>query len=197
MLKYFDKEFTIAISSEEIQQRISELAAQINHDLEDRHPLFVVILNGAYIFAADLTKNLSLNCEISFIRIASYDGMKSSVIKKIHGLTHDIKNRTVVIIEDIIDTGNTIHHIINEMQEQGPEEIRIATLLFKPDVYKGTLKIDYVGFNVGEDFLIGYGLDYNGYGRNSKDIYKVHNSETNIEADRKIKLQPHPEKIII
>ncbi len=169
-----DKTFAINIREEEIQQSIVELARRINADFKDETPLFVGVLNGSFMFLADLMKHVTIPCEISFVKLASYEGTSSTgAIKQLVGLSENIHDRTVVIVEDIVDTGNTIEHMIESLKTQRPKEIKVATLLFKPDAYTKALPVDYVALRVPNDFLVGYGLDYDGLGRNLKHIYKI------------------------
>lgn len=169
-----DKTFGISISSEQIQKRVREIGEQLEVDLKGKNPLFIPVLNGAVLFFADLLKHVSVECEISFVRVSSYNGTQSTgVVKNILGLNDSIKGRTVVIVEDIVDSGNTMMHLIDDLNKQHPSEIKIITLLLKPDMLKHDIKLDYVGFEVPEAFLVGYGLDYDGLGRNLNDIYKL------------------------
>ncbi len=169
-----DKIFSVSIPSEEIQKRIGELGAQITSDLKEKNPIFIVVLKGAFLFAADLLKKVNLDCEITFMRVASYAGTQSTGhVKNLIGLSEDIKGRSVVIIEDIVDTGDTVVYLLDELKKHNPSEIRVASLLLKPKALKHNLEIDYVGFEVPNDFLVGYGLDYDGVGRNLNDVYKI------------------------
>ena len=169
-----DKTFVISISSEQIEKRIAELASIINTDLKGKEPLFLPVLNGAFLFSADLLKKITIDCEISFVRVSSYMGTQSTgSVKNLIGLNHEIKGRTVVILEDIVDTGDTVVYLLEELRKNNPAEIRIASLLLKPKALRHDLKIDYIGFEVPNDFLIGYGLDYDGLGCNLNDIYKI------------------------
>ena len=173
-VKVFDKNFKIFISNEEIENRIKDLAVEISEDLKGTKPLFLGILNGSFMFAGELFKNLDIDCEISFLKLASYQGTSSSgKVKRLIGLNEDIKGRTIVILEDIIDTGITIDHIIKQLKGYEPKAIIITTLLYKPDAYNNLYNIDYHAFEIPNDFIIGYGLDYNGLGRNLKHIYKI------------------------
>lgn len=164
--------FKIKISSSEIQKAIGDVARQINTDLKDKKPLFLAVLNGSFMFAADLMKKVNVECEISFIKLASYSGTTSTgKINELIGINESVSGRTIVIIEDIVDTGNTIESITEELKKQGAAEIRIATLLLKPEAYTKSIPIEYPAIIVPNDFLVGYGLDYNGLGRNLPDIY--------------------------
>lgn len=169
-----DKKFQILISSEKIQKGISEIASRINSDLNGKRPLFICVLNGAFVFASDLLKKITVDCEISFVKLASYRGAASTgEVKTLIGLDENIKNRTVVILEDIVDTGLTIETISKQLQVFEPKEIKIATLLFKQEAYKKNIPIDYAALSVPNDFLVGFGLDYDGLGRNLEDIYSL------------------------
>ena len=164
--------FKTKISSSEIQKAVGDIAKQLNKDLKDKKPLFIAILNGSFMFASDLMKKIKIECEISFVKVASYTGTSSSgKTKELIGLNDDLKGRTVVIIEDIVDTGITIDSVYNQLLKQGAKEIKIVTLLFKPKAYIKSVPIEYAAIVVSNEFLVGYGLDYNGLGRNLKDIY--------------------------
>lgn len=169
-----DKSFQIYLSAGHIQESIKTMADKINIDLRDKNPLFIAILNGAFIFAADLFRKLTIDAEISFIKLASYKGTRSTghVITAI-GLDIDLFNRTVVILEDIVDTGKTLHEFLPTIVHQHPKKLLIASLLSKPEVRQYPVNIDYVGFSVPNKFLLGYGLDYDGLGRNLPEIYQV------------------------
>ena len=175
-IKVSNTRFELYITNEEIKKRITELATQMNLDLVQKNPLFLGILNGSFIFAAELFQHLNIECEISFLKLASYEGTSSSGnVKRLIGINEDIKNRTVIILEDIIDTGITINHIVKQLTDYEPQEILIATLLMKPEVFNNKYKIDYCCFEIPNEFIVGYGLDCNGHGRNLKDIYKIVN----------------------
>jgi hypoxanthine phosphoribosyltransferase len=169
-----DKEFSLSITSEEIQKVVARLAGQINTDLAGTRPIFLVILNGSFMFAADLLKKIELECEITFVKLASYSGTKSTErIKKLIGINEDLKGRTVVILEDIIDSGFTMEDMLDQLKELEPAMVKIVTFLFKPEAFSRHYKIDYIGLSIPNDFIVGYGLDYDGLGRNLPDIYKI------------------------
>ena len=173
-VKIIDKWFEVSITSIEIQKAIINMATKMNNDFKGKEIVFVCILNGAFMFASDLLKKINLNCTITFLKLSSYEGTSSSgKIKKLIGINEDLKGKTVVVLEDIVDTGTTIENIVNQLKENNAKEIKVATLLFKPNAYKGNIKIDYAGLEMPNDFIIGYGLDYNGYGRNLKEIYTL------------------------
>lgn len=173
-IKLHDKTFDTYLSEEEIQEKIRNIATSINTDYRDRRPLFIAILNGSFMFAADLFKYLTIDAEICFIKLASYRGMKSSgnVITAI-GLDQDLFGRDVVIIEDIVDTGKTLNEFLPKLDHQQPASLKIAALLHKPEATQYPLHIDYVGFSIPNKFVVGYGLDYDGLGRNLKEIYQL------------------------
>jgi len=166
------KKFRPFISDKEIEKAVAELAKKINSDLTGEFPLFLVVLNGSFMFASDLLKLVNIPCEISFIKLASYYGTKSSgSVTEIIGLTENVNNRTVVILEDIVDTGTTIEKLVSILESKNCKQIKIATALLKPDAYKKNVPIDYTGISIKNEFVVGYGLDYDGLGRNLKDIY--------------------------
>jgi hypoxanthine phosphoribosyltransferase len=173
-IKVHDKEFISYISSGEIEEQVSRVASEINRDYEGKKPLFIAILNGAFIFAADLFKYITLEAEICFIKLASYKGVKSTgkVITAI-GLDVDLYGREVIIVEDIVDTGKTLSQFLPQLEHHHPASLKIASLLHKPDAMIHPIKIDYLGFTIPDKFVIGYGLDYDGLGRNIKEIYQL------------------------
>ncbi len=169
-----DKKFTPFISAQEIDEAVKNIAGQINEDLKGKNPLFLVVLNGAFIFASDLMKNITIPCEISFVKLSSYVGTKTtSVVRELIGLDEVLTDRTVVIIEDIIDTGITMGVTTGKLKNLEAKDVKIATLLYKPDAFKMNYDIDYIGIKIPNDFIVGYGLDYNGYGRNLPEIYTI------------------------
>ena len=174
MIKVHDKTFEIYLSEDTILKRVKELAAAINNDYAGKRPLFIVILNGSFMFAADVFKYLTIEAEICFIKLASYKGMKSSgkVVTSI-GLEEDLFGKEVIILEDIVDTGKTLHHFLPKLVHQQPKSLRIAALLHKPGATQHPLTLDYVGFIIPNKFVVGYGLDYDGLGRNLKEIYQL------------------------
>lgn len=173
-IKIKDKNFTVSIPEAKILQEVDRLAAQISRDLEGKNPLFLGILNGSFMFAADLFRRITIPAEISFVKLASYEGTNSTgVIKEVIGLSENISGRTVVIVEDIVDTGCTMKNLLENLGTRSPESIHVCTLLLKPEKLKVSLDVEYVALEIPNDFIVGYGLDYDGYGRNLKDIYTV------------------------
>jgi hypoxanthine phosphoribosyltransferase len=167
-----DKQFEPYISKEKINEAVVQVANQLNADLKDEFPLFLVVLNGSFMFAADLLREVSIPCEISFVKLASYHGTASTgEVSELIGLKENVIGRNVVIVEDIVDTGNTIQKLYQLLENKGVKTIKIATAFFKPDVYTKTIPIDYCGMRIKNEFVLGYGLDYDGLGRNLKDIY--------------------------
>ena len=173
-LKVHDKEFVPYLHTEQIEEAVSRVAAEINRDYEGKKPLFIAILNGAFIFAADLFKKIEGEAEICFIKLASYKGVKSTgkVITAI-GLDAEIYNRDIIIVEDIVDTGKTLSQFLPTLEHQHPASLQIAALLHKPSATVHEIKIDYLGFTIPDKFVLGYGLDYDGLGRNIKEIYQL------------------------
>ena len=169
-----DKNFKKFIAFQEIKSSIKWIAEKINAELKDENPIFVAVLNGSFMFAGELMKEVSISSEITFVRLSSYCGIASTEkVKEVLGLDESIENRTVVVVEDIVDTGNTMVALKAELNKHNPKAIKIATLLLKPDALKNDIDIDYVALEIPNDFIVGYGLDYDGYGRNLKDIYKI------------------------
>lgn len=174
-VKIHDKEFELFISHEKIQSVVEIMADKMNEDLANKDPLFLCILNGSFMFAAELFKRIDfVETEISFVKLASYQGDKTTgKVKQLIGLNENIEGRTVVILEDIVDTGITISNIQEQLENLNPKEVLVATLLFKPDALKKEVDLKYVGLEIPNDFIVGYGLDYDGQGRNLIDIYTV------------------------
>lgn len=173
-VKVLDKKFRIYIPKEKLEERISEMAQQINKDLKGQDVIFIGILNGVFLFAADLFRRIDLDARISFLKLASYQGTSSTgKIKELIGWNEDITGKTVIIIEDIVDTGNTLERIVGELKLRKAAEVKIASLLFKPSAYTKDIPLDYVGFEIPDNFVVGYGLDYDGYGRNLDSIYTL------------------------
>ena len=169
-----DKTFKVSIPEDEIRRRVAETAMRLDRDLAGKHPLLLVVLNGAFMFAADLMRGMREPCEVCFVRLASYAGMQSSgQVREVLGLTEDIAGRTVVVVEDIIDSGLTMRGLLASLAARRPAEVRVAALLVKPGNLEVDLDIDYCCFEIPNDFIVGYGLDYDGYGRNLRDIYTV------------------------
>lgn len=173
-IRVHDKEFTPYLSADEIEVQVQRVADEINKDYEGKRPLFVAILNGSFIFAADLLKKVNVEAEICFIKLASYKGVKSTgkVITAI-GLDAELYGRDVIIVEDIVDTGKTLSQFLPQLEHHHPASLKIASLLHKPDACVHPIKIDYLGFTIPDKFVLGYGLDYDGLGRNTKDIYQL------------------------
>lgn len=170
-----DKQFTPFITADQIQLRIRELGRQLNADYAGKTPLFIAILNGSFMFAADLFKQLEIDCSISFVKVASYKGTTSTGrVVDLIGLDEHIHNRDILILEDIVDTGKTLSHILPDLKDRTPASLKVISLLTKPKCLAYDIKVDYVGFEIPDDFIVGYGLDYDGYGRNLKDIYQIH-----------------------
>ncbi|MDR2805340.1 MAG: hypoxanthine phosphoribosyltransferase [Dysgonamonadaceae bacterium] len=169
-----DKWFELFIQEDIIIREINRVAKRLNDDLRDKDPVFVCVLNGAFLFAAELIGRFDSNCDVTFIRLQSYAGTeRSGRLREVESLVEDIENRQVVIVEDIIDTGHTMNHLITQLKERHPADIRIATLLFKPHALQIPIQPDYVVQSIPNDFIVGFGLDYNGHGRNLRNIYKV------------------------
>ncbi len=172
MVQIKDKQFEVFIPESKILQRISDLARQLNHAYANKEPIFIAVLNGSFMFAADLMKKVSVTCHISFIRVSSYQSMESTgKITELIGLQEAITNRHVVIIEDIVDTALTMSHLVAQLQTHGPASLEIVTLLCKREAMQKPMALKYVGFDIPNAFVVGYGLDYDGLGRNLPDVY--------------------------
>ena len=172
MLTVKDKKFVPFIEKQPLEERIAELGREINEDYRDKNPLFVVVLNGAFMFAAELMKSVTIPCEITFVRVSSYSKTQSTgEVTEVLGLKEPIRDRHVIIVEDIVDTGLTMNKLLFQLSAQRPESIQVATMLFKPSALKTPLSVKYAGFEIENRFVVGYGLDYDGYGRNIDSIY--------------------------
>jgi len=169
-----DKQFSLSIPEVEILKAVKEVGLAINRDLAGTNPLFICVLNGAFMFAGDLMKTINIPCEITFIKLSSYEGLYTSgTVKEIIGLNESVVGRNVVVVEDIVDTGITMERILSSLKAKGANSIHVATFLQKPDALQKDIKVDYVAMKIPNDFIVGYGLDYDGFGRNLKDIYTV------------------------
>jgi hypoxanthine phosphoribosyltransferase len=174
MIQLHDKQFVPFISAKEIEFALTKMVAQIADDFADETPVFVGVLNGAFMVVSDFMKLYKKPCEVSFIKMASYEGISSTnEVKQLIGLNQDLTGRTVVIIEDIVDTGNTLVELKELFKQQNVKHFKIATLFFKPEAYTKDIKIDYIGIRIPNKFIVGYGLDYNGLGRNLPEVYKL------------------------
>ncbi len=174
MIKLHDKEFKLLLSAQEIDQLIQTVAEKINHDYQDSCPLFVGILNGSFMFASDLMKKITVPCELSFVKFSSYVGTKSTgKIDELIGFNDSVKGRDLILVEDIVDTGETLEKVLNILQSSGAKSIRIATLLLKPEVFDKKYPVDYVCKNIPNKFVVGFGLDYDQLGRNYGEIYQL------------------------
>ena len=171
-IKILDKTFRTFIPEDKIQQRVKAVAEKLNEDMEGKNPLLLAVLNGSFIFAADLMRNITIPCEISFVKLASYQGTTSTgKIKEVIGLNEDLTGRTVVIVEDIVDTGTTMKQMIESLGTRNPKSVHICSLLVKPEKLQVPLNIEYVAMEIPNDFIVGYGLDYDRQGRQLRDIY--------------------------
>ncbi|MDF1576403.1 MAG: hypoxanthine phosphoribosyltransferase [Bacteroidales bacterium] len=176
IVQVHDKYFEPFISEAAIQKEVSRLVLEMRHDLATKDPIFLGILNGAFMFASDLFKQLDFPCQITFLKLASYSGTQSTgSVKQLIGINRDLKDRVVVVLEDIVDSGVTLDTIIRQLSGYEPAEIRVATFLHKPEATVKKVKLDYVGMTIPNNFILGYGLDYNGYGRNFREIYQLLN----------------------
>ncbi|HIP47728.1 MAG TPA: adenylate kinase [Lutibacter sp.] len=179
IIKLHDKFFKPYIGADKLKQAVKRLVDEVYNDLgEDEEPIFIGILNGSFMFAADFVREYPANCEVSFVKLASYEGLNSKgKVNELVGLSEDLTGKTVVILEDIIDTGNTLAKIYDIFEHLPVKQLKLVTLFFKPDVFKKSLHIDYIGISIPDKFIVGYGLDYDGFGRNLKDIYQLKDSK--------------------
>jgi hypoxanthine phosphoribosyltransferase len=174
MIHLHDKTFVPFISSDEIKFAIENMAKQMSDDFFDETPIFLGVLNGSFMVLSDLMKNYRGMCEVEFVKMASYEGTKSTnEVKELIGLNRNLEGKTVIIVEDIVDTGNTIEELRTILKEKKVKHLKIATLFLKPDVFKKDIKLDYVGMRIPNSFIVGFGLDYDGLGRNLPDVYQV------------------------
>lgn len=174
IIKIKDLTFKTFIPEKEILQCVKTVAEKINHDMTDKNPLFLAVLNGSFVFAADLLRNITIPCEVSFVKLASYQGtISTGEVKEVIGLNEDITGRTVVIVEDIVDTGYTMKRMLETLGTRNPESLHICTLLLKPEKLQVPLNIEYAAMEIPNDFIVGYGLDYDQQGRQLRDIYTV------------------------
>ncbi len=172
MLTVKDKKFVPFIEKQPLEERIAEVGREISEDYRDKNPLFVVVLNGSFMFAAELMKSITIPCEITFVRVSSYAKMESTgELTEVLGLKESIHHRHVIIVEDIVDTGLTMNKLLFQLSAKRPESIQVATMLFKPTALKTPLSVKYAGFEIENRFVVGYGLDYEGYGRNLNQVY--------------------------
>jgi len=173
-VKIKDKSFRIFIPEAEIKARVKTVAQQISKDMEGKTPLLLGVLNGSFVFAADLMREMTIPCEISFVKLASYQGTTSTgKIQEVLGINENLTGRTVVIVEDIVESGQTMRRMIESLGTRNPASVHVCTLFFKPDKLQEELTLDYVAFRIPDDFIVGYGLDYDGLGRELKDVYSI------------------------
>jgi len=174
LIQLHDKQFVPFISSQEIDFALATMAFQVEADFADEIPVFVGVLNGSFMVVSDFMKHYKKPCEVSFIKLASYEGTSSSnEVKQLIGINQDLTGRTVIIIEDIVDTGNTVAELKDLFKKQNVKHLKIATLFFKPEAYKKDLKLDYIGIRIPNKFIVGFGLDYDGLGRNLPEVYQL------------------------
>ncbi|MDA3905274.1 MAG: hypoxanthine phosphoribosyltransferase [Bacteroidales bacterium] len=173
-IQLHDKQFSVSIDASKINAAVQSVADRINADYKGKNPLFLVVLNGAFMFASDLLKKVTIDCEVSFVKLSSYSGTKSThIVRELIGLDEALTERYVIVVEDIIDTGITMENTIQKLIHLQAADVKIATLLFKPKSFRKNYTIDYIGLEIPNGFIVGYGLDYDGLGRNLPDIYKV------------------------
>lgn len=174
IIKVKDKEFALSIPHSEIVEIIKSISDKLNEDMADKNPIFLGVLNGVFMYAAELIQHINFPCEISFVKLASYSGTSTTnKITELIGLPEKLKNRNIIIIEDIIDSGTTMQYLLQKLKDFGVKDIKIAAFLFKPNAFKGDFKIDYIGKCIPNNFIVGFGFDYDGYGRNTEDIYSL------------------------
>lgn len=175
-IKLKDKTFHLSISEEEILGRVRDVAKAINRDYAGKQPLFLAVLNGAFMFASDLMKNIEVEAQISFVKLASYQGtMSTGRVHEVIGINEDISGRDIIIVEDIVESGRTMTQMIDSLSNRGPASVKICTLFFKPSKLVEQINVDYVAMEIPDDFIVGYGLDYDQLGRNLREIYTINN----------------------
>ena len=169
-----DREFEVFLKEEGIQKEIKRVAAEINRDYAGKEPLFLCVLNGSFMFAADLLKDVNIPCNVSFVKVSSYQGTDTTgKVKELMGLQEDVEGRHIIIVEDIVDTGYTMRDVLDSLAEKKAASVQVCALLCKPDKLKVDINLKYLAMNIPNGFIVGYGLDYDGFGRNSRDIYKI------------------------
>ncbi len=179
-----DRDFVLMMPEEQILERISQLATRINEDMADKNPLFLVVLNGAFMFASDLVKRITIPCELSFVKLASYQGTTSTgQVKEVIGINEDLSNRTIIIVEDIVDSGLTMRRMVESLGTRSPRQVEICTLFFKRMNLEVPLSVRYIGFEIGNEFIVGFGLDYNQQGRNLKDLYILAENQQTTQSE--------------
>lgn len=174
MIQLHDKHFVPFITAEDIDAVITRMAHQAEEDLKDETPVFIGVLNGSFMVVSDFVKKYSKPCEVNFVKLSSYEGTSSTnEVKQLIGLSQSLEGRSVVVIEDIVDTGNTVAELKKIFEGQNLKQLKIATLFFKPEAYKQNIALDYIGFEIPDKFIVGYGLDYDGLGRNLPEVYQL------------------------
>ncbi len=175
MIQLHDKKFEPFISAEEINTQLKRLGEEVAADMQGEVPVFVGVLNGAFMVVSDFVKHYTAPCEVSFVKVASYEGMGTTgEVKQLIGLNQNLEGRSVGIIEDIVDTGNTVEELVKMFSQAGVKQLKLATLFFKPEAYKKDILLNYIGFEIPNKFIVGYGLDYDGLGRNLPEVYQLH-----------------------
>lgn len=173
-IKLYDKVFRMSLPEEEIINRVKVVAEQINEEYKGRRPLFLSVLNGAFMFTSDLMKEINIECEISFVKLASYQGtMSTGKVHEVIGINEDLSDRDIIIVEDIVESGKTIMQMMDSLSNRQPASIKVCTLFFKPSKLEEKINVDYAAIVIPDDFIVGYGLDYNQLGRNLRDIYTI------------------------
>ncbi|MFN0015145.1 MAG: hypoxanthine phosphoribosyltransferase [Saprospiraceae bacterium] len=173
-IQLYDKLFVTLFTDEQVQARVREIGAEITHNYREKKPLFVSILSGAFVFAADLMRAFDGDCEVGFVKLSSYTGTRSSGdVQTVMGLEKNLRDRHVIVVEDIVDTGRTLHFFLEHLRGQQPASICTVTFLRKPDAAAFPVQVDYVGFDIEDRFVVGYGLDYDGLGRNLPGVYQL------------------------